>query len=257
MKKLYFIFTIFSLLSAQAYAQNNNWQIAKSTHFVIYYKNAPNNFIKQVTEKSEDYYNRIASDLGFMRYNFWLWDNRAKIYIYDSAQDYQKGTGQAAWSAGSTIAQDKVISTFIGTQGFFDTTLPHEMGHIIFREFAGYDNSAVPLWLEEGVASYQEKNKYSMANQFIKNEIKESRFLTLKQLSGFNINSTDDNAVKLFYAEAFSIVDFLIKKFGSDTFVLFCQNLRDKRNLQRAIASVYPFSNLEEMDEAWQKYLGK
>ena len=36
--------------------------------------------------------------------------------------------------------------------------LPHELGHIIFREFIGLESNC-PSWLDEGVAMYQEKLK--------------------------------------------------------------------------------------------------
>ena len=49
----------------------------------------------------------------------------------------------------------KEISTYMWQEMLFDTILPHEMGHIIFREFVGY-NKALPLWLDEGVACMQE-----------------------------------------------------------------------------------------------------
>ncbi len=78
---------------------------------------------------------------------------------------------------------------------------------------------------------------------------------SLEKLTAINPQSiTDAASAQLYYAEAISIVDYLIKEFGKDNFVLFCQDLRDKRDLQRAIA---PFSNLQEFGEAWQKYLKK
>ena len=130
------------------------------------------------------------------------------------------------------------------------------MGHIIFRVFVGFDNPAIPLWLEEGVASYQEKLTYSMANTFVRKAIEKGNFITLERLSGFSSGSRiPDEAAQLFYIESFSIVDFLIKEFGKDKFVSFCQDLRDKKNLERAIASDYPFSNIQELDEAWEKHL--
>ena len=51
--------------------------------------------------------------------------------------------------------------------------------------------------------------------------------------------------------------DYLIKEYGKDNFVLFCQNLRDKKDLRRALCLVYPFSGLQDFGEAWQRYLKK
>lgn len=256
MKRFIFIFSFLFLFFYSALSQGGDWQVNKSTHFMVYYKNAPNDFVEQVVEKSENYYDKIAEDLGFRRYDFWLWDERAKIYIHDNSRDYQLATGQPAWSAGCARASEKIIHTYPFAKGFFETILPHEMSHIIFREFVGFNNYAVPLWLEEGVASYQESLKNYMYSQILKQAIRDGTFVNLYNLSSLNPQMmTDSASVSLFYAEATSIVDFLVKEFGRDSFVLFCQNLRDKKNLERAIASTYPYKDIQELDRAWQEHL--
>ncbi|MBU1125749.1 MAG: hypothetical protein KKC84_06965 [Candidatus Omnitrophica bacterium] len=244
------------LFSAVACAQEDSWQSHKSTHFVILYRHAPEQFIKQLVDSAEDYYNRIADDLGFTRFNFWLWDNRAKIYIYDNAQEYKAHSGQPAWSAGYARIRQKAIYTFVSAQGFFDTILPHEMGHIIFREFVGFYNRAVPLWLDEAVASYQQKSRYLLdADVKVKNALRQGNFLSLSSLQSMMPKDEAHSTVELFYAESFSLLQFLMKEFGKDSFVLFCQNLRDKKDLDRALASAYPYSNLAALEEAWKTYL--
>jgi len=256
MKTCVLIVAIFSLCLSFALANNDGWSVEKSAHFIVYYKNAPRDFIEKIIEKSEYYYNKIADDLGFRRFDFWLWDNRAKIYIHDDAKAYQAATNQPSWSVGCAIMKEKVIHTFPYAKGFFDTTLPHEMGHIIFREFVGFDNQAVPVWLDEGVASYQENLVYSMAHKLVAEAIATNKFINLESLSKINPQLIkDDVSALLFYAEAVSIVDYLVKEFGKDNFILFRQNLRDKTDLERAISYVYPFRNIQEMDQAWQKYL--
>jgi hypothetical protein len=259
MKKIFLATALVFLLCGPAFAKPaENWNTSKSTHFIVSFKSAPEKFIEEIISRAENYYDKIADNLGFTRFNFWLWDNRAKIYIYDNADDYRVSTGQPAWSVGAARAQEKLIYTFPYAQGFFETVLPHEMGHIIFREFVGFDNFAVPIWLDEGVASYQQTAQYPLALQQAKKAAANGTLNSLEKLTAINPQSiTDIASVQLYYAEAISIVDYLIKEFGKDNFVLFCQDLRDKRDLQRAISSVYPFSNLQEFDQAWQKYLKK
>lgn len=244
-------------MSANARVSAEEWNIAKSTHFIVYYKNAPEDFISQLIDKSEDYYNGIADNLGFRRYNFWLWDNRAKIYIHADANSYQALTGQPAWSSGCAQVKEKIIHTFPYAKGFFDRILPHEIGHIIFREFVGFDNRALPLWLDEGVASYQENlPRKPVIKKIIREAVEEKKFLDLESLSRFNPHSTADNElVNLFYVEAVSLVDYLVSDFGTDKFVHFCQALRDKKNLEESLASTYSFRNSAELDESWQRYL--
>lgn len=256
MKQLLFLLVMLMAGNIESAQAAQIWHTHKSTHFIVYYKSAPEDFLEGLVGKSEDYYNNIAEDLGFRRYDFWLWDNRAKIYIYDDAQEYQAVTGQPAWSSGSVAPKDKVIHSFVGQKGFFDTVLPHEMGHIIFREFVGFDNYAVPLWLDEGVASYQEALRRSIAGRTIKEAVLKGNFINLDKLSQLDPRLMQDSvSVNLFYAEALSIIDYLIKQFSKDRFVLFCQNLRDKRNLEKALALSYGFNNIKELDKSWQEYL--
>lgn len=237
-------------------AAEEKWRLEKSTHFIVYYKNAPEDFVRQLSEKAEDLYNKIADDLGFRRFDFWLWDNRAKIYIYDNAADYRQSSGQPGWSAGCAVPKEKTIYTYPFAKGFLENILPHEMGHIIFREFVGFENYAVPVWLEEGVASYQENIKNPRAKAVLKEALSSGTFIGIDRLAVLNPQSmTDDALVQLFYIESASIVDFLISEFGKDNFVLFCQNLRDKKNFERAISSAYPFADLRELGQVWEKTL--
>ena len=234
----------------------NGWNEARTTHFIIYYKNAPDNFIEELKGSAEDYYNTIADDLGFRRYNFWLWENRAKIYIYDDIGDFQRSTLQPTWAAGAAMTKDKVIHTFPNEQGFFDTILPHELGHIIFREFVGFDNSAIPYWLDEGVASFQENVRRKNVNRLLRDALSKGILMGIEQLSVVNPQSVSDQQLaNLYYAEALGVVNFLIQEYGSDTFVKFCQELRDRKDLAQALRVVYSFESIQQLDEAWQKYL--
>ena len=149
MKKIFFAIAVASMLYGTAFAvlpafagSTENWNTSKSSHFIVSFKNAPEKFIEELIDQAEGYYDKIADNLGFTRFNFWLWDNRAKIYIYDNAEDYRASTKQPAWSVGSARVQEKLIYSFPYAQGFFETVLPHELGHIIFREFVGSDNPA-------------------------------------------------------------------------------------------------------------------
>lgn len=257
--KKFFLASLIILLSSNLFAgQDNSWNVSKSTHFIVYYKGAPAAFIGLVIEKSEDYYGKIADELGVKRFNFWLWDKRAKIYIYDNSKDYLSATGQPGWSAGCAQVQEKTIKTFLNSQGFQETVLPHEMGHIIFRELVGFDNGAVPIWLDEGVASYQEKQRFSGAVGFVKRSLKADNFLPLEKLSAFaSVDDASQDSAELFYAESFSIIDYLIREFGKDNFLLFCQNLKDKKDLKMALVASYPFKNIREFEDSWKKYLMK
>lgn len=232
------------------------WKEYKRQRFIVYYKKAPFDFVETVEEASGQYYLEITSNLGFTRYKGWSWDNRAKIYIYDNAEDYIVTGKQAGWSHGVASPRDKVIRTYPSAHGFFDSTLPHELGHIIFREFIGF-KARIPSWFEEGVAMYQEKARRWGAHDTVRKAIADGTFKSLDELTITSLRRRPSNdLVHLFYAESASIVNFLISEYGQQRFVRLCRKLKEGGPFSWALDSVYVrFKNIGDLNDAWVKYL--
>jgi len=216
------LWVIFLLLPAVLLAQSPDWQVVKSTHFNLFYKNAPEDTLNELLAKAEECYDSIANELGFNRFNFWTWDNRAKIYLYDSHDEYMKATQSYMWSGGQVSVSAKLIQSYVGAPAFLDSVLPHELAHIIFMEMVGFNNPAVPLWLQEGVATYQEKDIDSIRAD-LAGKINDGSFLDLNALNNFQVRggSHRDSEIRLFYAESYSLVKYLVSEFGKDAFVDF------------------------------------
>jgi hypothetical protein len=253
------LFLIFLFLPLALLADYQSWQEFKSTHFLIFYRSASENELNALSQKAEECYNNIADDLGLNRFDFWTWDNRASIYLYDTKEEYLKATNASDWSAGQTAPQSKLIQTFLAAPGFLDNILEHELAHIIFREMVGFNNPAVPLWLDEGVATFQQKKFENQSVQsYLVSKIKTNTFMSLNQLNEFDLrNEKDKDLAELFYSEAYSLLSYLIKEFGKDKFVLFCQSLRDYLDLTKAFRSVYSFDSLQELESSWKAYILK
>jgi len=236
------------------FAQEQEWNIFKSSHFLIYYHQAPERLLDQLTQKAEGYYSEITDEFGFNRSNFWTWDNRAKIYLFDTQEEYRKANGNLDWSIGLVTVDSKSIQSYSTAPGLLDNVLAHELAHIIFNEKVGFNNPAVPLWLEEGVASFQERRSQNqLAKSYLANKIQTNTFMSLGQLSSFDLmQAQDKQLIDLFYIESFSLLQYLIKEFGKDKFVLFCQYLRDYRDLTRALRLTYAFDSQLELESAWK-----
>jgi len=257
-KILQFLFIGILLISAGPVCAEEAWKEHRGRHFIIYYKDAPQGFVKSVEKAAESYYREITENLGFTRYKGWTWDDRAEIYIYRDQEDYQMNSRAASWSHGAASIRERVIVTFPSAHGFFDSTLPHELGHIIFREFIGV-RSPIPAWLDEGVAMYQEKAKRWGANKRVLQAIEDETFIPLDELSSMPLSSsTDSETVDLFYAEAASVVYYMITELGQFKFVSFCKKLQDGQGLERALEAAYiRFKSVDDLNRAWINYLKK
>ena len=241
------------------YALDNDFKEKRSTHFIVFYKdNVDKDFVDDVIDSAESYYEEIADNLGFRRFNFWLWDERAEIYIFSDKSSYLSATNAPQWSGGCASYQEKKLWTYPHAAGFFDSVLPHELGHIIFREFVGFYNN-VPLWFEEGVASYQERSKRYAADTIVKEAIVNNKLLSCKELNNIkNGSNIDSQRVEVFYAQAVSIISYLIKESGKDKFARLCQRIKEKETIDKALDMTYfSIKDSKDLYDKWLKSFSK
>jgi hypothetical protein len=233
------------------------WSEIKQKHFIIYYTDN-RLFAQRVGYKAEEYYTTISSDLGFTRHDgFWLWDNRAKIYIYSSRSDFAKATGAPEWAAGKANPEQRLIATYQGSKEFIDSLLPHEMTHLIFMEFIGF-NKSIPLWLNEGIAQWEDKLQRDKAMVLVKRLYALNRLMPLAQLMKLDVRTVSDTGeAVIFYAQSASLVGFMIKTYGPERFRKFCGQLRDGKSINEALRFTYSMeiSTIGSLEKLWYGYL--
>ncbi|MBL7155671.1 MAG: hypothetical protein ISS90_00835 [Candidatus Omnitrophica bacterium] len=239
-------------------AQASGWQAVKSEHFVVYYKE-DKNFAGETLRQAEKYYNKIASDLGYSRYDkFWQWENRVKIYIYPTREDFVESTGiERQWANGMANYEKKEIISYKWSKGFTESLLPHELTHLIFRDFVGFTGK-IPLWLDEGVAQWEEKAR-GHAIKIVKNLIKDGNYIPVRRLMAMDVRHEDNyELARNFYAQATTLVGYLIEEYGGIKFSLFCRQLRDGKSVDEALSFVYANSirSVDELEKKWLKYYG-
>ena len=244
------------LLCSSAVA--DEWKELKSEHFLVYYLE-DDKLADEVSQHAEKYYEKIALDLGYSRYdNFWQWEKRAKIYVYRDRDEFLKATGAQEWSTGFANYSKREIISYAHNPKFLERLLPHELTHLIFRDFVGFKGE-VPVWLDEGVAQWEEEDKRKMAVALLKGYISTSQIIPLSRLTQMNIAQESNAEVsRKFYVEAVTLVGFLIEKYGESKFTLFCRQLRDGANINEAISFTYSDSiqDMGELEKEWIKYYG-
>lgn len=256
------------------------WEEIKGEHFIIYF-NSDARFAREVLDKAEEYYRDIATNLGYPRYKeFWLWEKRVKIYIYADHNSYLKASGQPYWSHGMADYTNKCVSSYYGNKDFLVSVLPHEIAHLIFRDFIGFKGE-IPLWLDEGVAQWAERAKRDRMRMLAKELYNDNKLLSMSDMMKLNMRILKDkdtvfirpsraktgemitlvlsteHLVNTYYIEAVSIIDFLIEKYGSEAFAGFCRELRDGKTTEEALKSAYAdyIHNLDELEDRWRRHL--
>jgi hypothetical protein len=231
------------------------WQVKKSSHFQVRYRTQESGeYVELLLKFAEDYYTSITESLGFRRFDFWTWDRACTIDLYSSHQEYYEVTKQPAWSGAVAYVRERMIKTFLYKKDFLETILPHEMAHLIFREFVGY-RTPLPLWLDEGIACLQEKNNLKSYMLVARVLIKSSVFIPLEKLT--EIQREGLVMQDVFYAEAASVAYFLLENYGKDKFIDYCRKLRDGKNWQISLLEIYGLKDLSQMNAEWVKFIAK
>jgi len=245
-----------------AYAKQEGFRQLRSEHFIINYREEVNNsYVRKIKSTAEKYYRIITQQFNFYRDKFWIWDNRAKVFIASDRDDYLKSFNCSDWSAACVNYHEKTIYTY-PDQEKFTPVFVHELTHIIFREFIG--EGKLPLWLDEGVSVYME-DKYGHTHRggipFLKQKIKEDSYIKFSELDNIttrSINNKEQDYASLFYLESFSIINFIMQKYGKYKFSSFLRMLKKGLRLEEALAKVfYDFKDLDKLEAKWKDYYQK
>jgi len=235
---------------------------ARFPHFIVYYdKSVSESYANKLGDMGERFYMDITEEFNLVRNEFWTWDNRAKIFVAKDKDVFKDSFSCPAWSAACVDHERKEIFTY-PDQVNFDAILAHELTHIIFYEYAG--NISVPLWFNEGVAVYIQETKADskwFGDKFplyLSHVIKDAKYITFTEILGLDssgLNGKSEKYVQTFYIQAYSMVNFLIKKYGRDGFTYFLYKLRNSGDFKAAMASSFDgIAEPQEFEERWKNF---
>jgi hypothetical protein len=220
-------------------------------HFVVYEEGAE--VSGELAETLESLHGNIMLDL--VAFSPWTREKKVFIYYAQSGETYRKLTGRPVWSGGAASLGERKIYVYKSDEAF--GILAHELTHIYFDSF--FPASAPsPLWLSEGVATYvQSERGYSTPNWLDQN------LKLLEGGSGFklgdlvrieNMQGADEDNVRLWYAQSYSLVRFLMKMKAGDAFYVFCREIRDGKPANQALYRAYgmPYNKLSSLEYAWR-----
>jgi len=263
------------------------WEEEKGEHFIIYTEYETSK-VRQIMREAEKFYDSIAIRLKFPRHSeFWLWDDRVKIYLYEDQETYLEKTGEAEWSLGMADYAARSIYSYMDSPRFLTSVLPHEIAHLIFRDFYQKENeyAVAPPWLDEGVAQWAEdKETQDQLRKLASDILKKEGLLPMADMILLNIKYVTRNPDRLhfrlkrnvkgkyavvilspdvllntFYIEAGSLVGYLIETFGARRFATLCRELSRDKATSNALRSAYPkqFRSLKDLEDGWRAYLLK
>jgi len=184
-------------------------------------------------------------------------DFPVKVFRYASAED-MRGASYYSKDEPSGIVT-------LGEVPFSDTALVsadyeplevlrHELAHIVIRQAVTGPFSDIPAWLNEGSAVYAQSRPLSGEQGALDQAIRKDEVLSVRSMTSSSLARSSAN-VSLFYAEAGSVVSFLVETQGEEKYAELFAALKEGSTIDKALQSVYGFDQ-DGLDNAWRESVG-
>ena len=265
---LIWLFVVVCLHTTPAPSAAITWQEQTSVHFRVFYQSDSASaadeaaYAAEVVAYAEHYYQHIALGLGLTNVVRrdrvpWLGANRCRIYLYPDKATYVRDTGAPEWSGGFAIYPQRLVGSFVGAETFLNGTLPHELAHIIFREYVGFQNPQVPRWLDEGVADFAAIGRLERALELMPRFLVQGTTIPLTQLTQMRVEHAQTETVQVFYLQAATLVHFFLETYGTQRFITLCDALRDGSDFEPALAmaTAGQVRSLSDLETDWYDFL--
>ncbi len=201
---------------------------------------------------------------GFLIFPSWG-RAKAKVTLFPTREAFLKYAYSQDWSGawtwqvlqegedGQKRVSERAIYTYAEIPNLETSVLPHEVTHLVFREFFGFSQN-IPKWLDEGVALWTEDVTPVEMEEIVYKSALTGELIPLELY--FYIQEYPKNPA-LFYAQAYSLVQFLIKQYGIGQFIQFIKSLSLNNPLEASLLDVYSneFLDLLDLEVIWKAYL--
>jgi hypothetical protein len=223
----------------------------QTAHFTVFFegKSPPQDFLVML----ENLHSNLMLDLA--AFAPWARSERVTLYVFQTQGAYQRFTGRPAWSGGASWVDKRTV--FLYKSSEMIGILAHELCHVYFDSFFSAGR-ADPLWLSEGMATYIQIQRGLAAPNWIRpnmGALVDGKGYSLKEFVDIqNLSGASDSAVRLWYAEAYTVVRFLVRSKWFVSYYQFCKSLRDGIPINEALFKAYgmPYNRLSSLEYAWR-----
>lgn len=225
-----------------------DWKSITEGPVTLYWYEGDDNFANALMQAAQDGLAKIENDIGLYT------EGTVRIYIYGSQSDLLSSQLFAPdWQGGVTFQGFDVIAIGVNpiqiTFGLGAT--PHELthwatGHYIYNPYG----AGLPVWLEEGLATYVQNQDDS---DWLAKAIRENKLISVRTLSS-PFSAVAEQAY-ISYAESHSLINFMLAEYGKDKMAELLAVFHDGATYDAALQQVYGFDQ-DGLDERWRQSMG-
>jgi len=220
--------------------------VPQGSEMSLFWYEGGNSFAQELMDTCEEGLARLTQDIGTYP------EKPIKIYIYASTSDLQgamifpqEWTGGVAFTGFSTIA----IGISPARLDWGKRALVHELTHLVVHQATFSPYGQLPIWLDEGLATYNEGELDPVFRSYLEAAILEDELISVRSLcSPF---SAETEKACLSYAQSYSLVEYLLNNYGQDRMLDLLTILKQGSTYDEALTEVYGF-DIDGLDARWR-----
>ena len=140
------------------------------------------------------------------------------IFVYDSRDDFfgALGPGAREWTGAATYPELRTIFMWLGggSSGYLETTMTHEVTHVVFQDATDNPFHEPAHWFNEGLAVWSEEHSAADQESNVRAAVDSGDLLAFDGIAeSFPIG---DRAARLAYSEGATMVGMIVDTYGED-----------------------------------------
>jgi hypothetical protein len=215
----------------------------------LFWYTGSDSFARDLMDTCETGLARLTQDIGAYP------ERPIKIYIYASASDLKGAMVYSQeWTGGVAFTDFGIIAISISPSqlAWGEGALVHELTHLVVHQATFSPYGQLPVWLDEGLATYSEGELDPDLRSSLNKAISEGALISVRSLCS-PFSAYADKAA-LSYAESYGLVEYLLDNYGQDKMLDLLTVFKHGSTYDEALTAVYGF-DINGLDASWRATL--
>jgi tetratricopeptide (TPR) repeat protein len=212
----------------------------EGSHFIVSFEGGVNSVAGNlIGVLMEEAYFKVGADLGYYP------EDMIGAVLY-SGEQFRDTTRSPSWVGALYDGRIKIpVGGITERTEIVERVIFHEYTHAVVH---GLSNGKAPVWLNEGIAQYEEGKRSAPHERVLKSIVSNNR-ISLRALEGSFMRLSGEEA-RAVYLLSLSATEYIINDFGTFAVMRIFEGLGEGLTLDEAISSAL-YLSYELLEEGW------
>ncbi len=230
-----------------------DWQVLDNSDVGVWWHDRPASFGEAIFEIANTAIERqrelFQADL----------DYQMRIVIYNSSDEFAAWHSLAHdWVGGETFSNYGITTQIVEDSGYqsswLNGVIPHEISHLYFAQVTHNPTTSVPVWLNEGLAQYNEFVDHQWELDQVRTAAKNGKIIPLSSLAN-GFGAFNEERIYLAYYESVSAVTYFVETYGGDSLGALLRAYKQGQPTDEAFRSAIGIG-VGEFEAGWASWTG-